>query len=111
MKAECNARLNRTADARDALNLLLENRFRSGTYKTISATDPKELLDLTINERRKELLGRGLRWQDLKRLNKDNRYSRTLTRTIGNTVFTLPANDPKYVFPIPQYIKSFTGIE
>lgn len=111
MKAECSARLNRSSDARDALNLLLENRFRSGTYKTISTTDPKELLDLTINERRKELLARGLRWQDLKRLNKDNRYSRTLTRTIGNTVFTLPPNDPKYVFPIPQYIKSFTGIE
>src|SRR5690606_15417770 len=105
------ARLNKASDAKNALNLLLQNRYITGTFKAISVTDTDELLDIIIKERRKELLSRGLRWQDLKRLNKDKRYAKTLVRKIGDQVYTLFPNDPKYVFPVPQYIKTVTGIE
>ncbi len=111
IKAECSARLNKPSEARNALNILLQNRFKSGKYNPISTSDNNELLDISIRERRKELLARGVRWQDLKRLNRDARYATTLTRKIGNEVFTLAPNDAKYIFPIPKYIKNFTGIE
>src|SRR5690606_8187723 len=62
IKAECSARLNKTSDAKNALNLLLQNRYITGTFKAISVTDTDELLDIIIKERRKELLSRGLRW-------------------------------------------------
>ncbi|WP_353151570.1 RagB/SusD family nutrient uptake outer membrane protein [Chryseobacterium sp.] len=111
IKAECCARLNKVSDAREALNVLLQNRFKTGTYDPITTSDPNLLLDIAIRERRKELLARGLRWQDLKRLNRQPRYAKTLVREIGAEVFQLAPNDPKYIFPIPEYIKSFTGIE
>ncbi len=111
IKAECSARLNKPAAAAATLNLLLENRFKTGTYNPISTTDITELLDIVIKERRKELLGRGLRWQDLKRLNRDPRYAKSLVREIGGDVYVLAPNDPNYVFPIPIYIKNFTGLE
>lgn len=111
IKAECNARLNKASEAKTALNLLLQNRYKTGTYVPISTNDTNMLLEISLKERRKELLARGLRWQDLKRLNRDPKYAKTLVRKIGDDVFTLPPNDPKYIFPIPQYIKSFTGIE
>lgn len=111
IKAECSARLNKLTEAKTALNLLLQNRFKTGTYVIISTNDNNELLDIIIKERRKELLARGLRWQDLKRLNREAKFMKTLVRKIGDDVFTLPPNDPKYIFAIPQYIKSFTGIE
>ncbi|WP_312716894.1 RagB/SusD family nutrient uptake outer membrane protein [Sphingobacterium multivorum] len=111
IKAECNARLNRASEARNALNLLLENRFKLGTYKPITTTDMNAFLDIVIRERRKELLGRGLRWHDLKRLNREMKYSKSLVRKIGDDVYTLLPTDQKYVFPIPQYIKNITGIK
>ncbi|WP_153848395.1 RagB/SusD family nutrient uptake outer membrane protein [Sphingobacterium paramultivorum] len=111
IKAECSVRLNKIEDAKIALNLLLENRYKTGTFVPVSLTDSKELLDTILKERRKELVCRGLRWQDLKRLNRDPKFAKTLVRIIGDEVFSLPPNDPKYIFPIPQYIKIFTGIE
>lgn len=111
IKAECSVRLNKISDAREALNLLLENRYKAGAFSPVSINDKNVLLDTIIKERRKELVTRGLRWQDLKRLNKDERYAKSLERRIGNENFTLFANDPKYVFPIPNYVKNFTGIQ
>lgn len=111
IKAECSARLGKLSEARNALNILLENRYKAGTYNTITESDSHKLLTIIIKERRKELLARGLRWHDLKRLNRDPSYKKTLVRKIGDEVYTLLSNDPKYIFAIPQYIKVFTGIQ
>jgi hypothetical protein len=46
------------------------------------------------------LVFRGLRWSDLKRYNRDG-ADITLTRTLGDIVYTLPPNDNKWLFPIP----------
>jgi hypothetical protein len=62
-------------------------------------------------ERRKELCFRGLRWQDLRRLNKEPEYAKTLTRKIDGITYTLPPNDPKYVFPIPPNVIALSGMQ
>ncbi|WP_333888368.1 RagB/SusD family nutrient uptake outer membrane protein [Sphingobacterium siyangense] len=109
--AECASRLGNREKALDMLNILLINRFKVGTFVPLLANTDQEALDLVLTERRKELLKRGLRFQDLKRLNKDLRYAKTLTRVVGENVYTLPPNDKRYIFPIPQYIINYNGIE
>ncbi|MDR6783299.1 hypothetical protein ABIE26_000213 [Pedobacter africanus] len=110
IKAECAARLGRLDIANAALNLLLEKRYKTGTYQPFSIANQDQLLETVLKERRKELLGRGLRWQDLKRLNKEPKYTKTLVRKIGSEEFRLLPNDARYVFPIPQYVINFNGI-
>lgn len=109
--AECEARIGDKDRAMQMLNKLLVTRFKTNTFISLSAGTNLEALDVIIAERRKELLKRGLRFQDLKRLNKDPRYSKTLVRIVGDNTYILPPNDPRYVFPIPQYIINYSGIQ
>ncbi|WP_250253530.1 RagB/SusD family nutrient uptake outer membrane protein [Chryseobacterium sp. Marseille-Q3244] len=111
ISAECNARLGNIAIAMQKLNLILEKRFKKGTYVSLQASTKDESLNIILLERRKELLTRCLRWQDLKRLNRDPQYTKTLKRSIGLQNYLLPPNDPRYVLPIPQYIINFNGLE
>ncbi|OPC69918.1 hypothetical protein BAZ12_08840 [Elizabethkingia miricola] len=109
--AECAARLGDKEKSLEMLNSLLIKRYKIGKYKPLMANSDQEALDLVLRERRKELLKRGLRFQDLKRLNKDARYKKTLTRIVGDKTYTLPPNDKRYILPIPQYIINYSGIE
>ncbi|SIS61782.1 SusD family protein [Chryseobacterium ureilyticum] len=109
--AECAARMGDRVKALEFLNTLLVKRYKTGTFTPITATSDSDALDIILVERRKELLKRGLRFQDLKRLNKDARHAKTLIKIIGNKTFTLPPNDKRYVFPIPQYIIDYNGLD
>ena len=109
--AECEARIGDKDQAIQMLNKLLFTRFKANTFIPLAASTKAEALDIILKERRKELLKRGLRFQDLKRLNKDPRYAKTLMRTVGDKTYTLPPNDRRYIFPIPQYIINYNGIE
>lgn len=109
--SEVNARLNNVIGAMEALNKLSSKRYKKEGFQNFTAQNAAAALDLILKERRKELVTRGLRWQDLKRLNRDPKYSQTLIRKIGDETFTLPANDPRYVLPIPQFVINFNHIE
>jgi hypothetical protein len=105
-RAECYARTGDAASAMADLNHLLEKRWASGTFIPLTAVDATDALHQVLVERRKELLYRGLRWTDLRRLNKDPATAITLTRTVNGTTYTLPANDPRYVYAIPDKVRS-----
>ncbi|HMV08159.1 MAG TPA: RagB/SusD family nutrient uptake outer membrane protein [Cyclobacteriaceae bacterium] len=100
-RAECYARMGDKDKALDDLNLLLRNRFVSGTFSPVTASSAAEALVIILNERRKELLFRNTRWSDLRRLNKETAFATTLTRTLNGSIYTLPPNDPRYTYPIP----------
>lgn len=106
--AECYARGGDKDNAMADLNKLLENRWTTGTYIYQSAVTADDALTKVLEERRKELLMRGLRWTDLRRLNKDNARKKDLTRTITingiTTTYSLPANDSRYILLIPQNV-------
>lgn len=102
IRSECLARRKMTNMALSDLNLLLKNRMDIDNFVSLDISNDEQLLDLILQERRKELISRGLRWQDLKRLNKDDRFSKTLTRNINGNVLTLEPNSDKYVLPIPE---------
>lgn len=101
IRSECFARAGKTDEAMADLNTLLGKRWKSGTYIDITAANAEDALHKILIERRKELLFRGLRWTDLRRLNKDPRFARTLTRNLNGALYTLPPNDLRYTLLIP----------
>ncbi|MBS1527424.1 MAG: RagB/SusD family nutrient uptake outer membrane protein [Bacteroidetes bacterium] len=110
IKAECLARDGNTDEAMTWLNNLLIKRFRSGTFVPLTAANSTEALSLILTERRKELIWRGLRWHDLKRLNLEG-ANITLSRSLNGVNYTIPPNDPRYVFPIPSDEIALSGIQ
>lgn len=107
IRAECNARKNNTAAALQDLNTLLQTRWKTGSWKPFTAGSSSEALQLILTERRKELVMRGLRWTDLRRLNADPPFAVTLKRYIDGQTFTLPPGDQRYTWPIPQDVIGF----
>jgi hypothetical protein len=53
---------------------------------------------------------RGLRWSDIKRLNKEN-YQITPERKIGSNTYLLPPNSSRYALPLPDDIIRLTGMQ
>jgi hypothetical protein len=98
--AECLARKQEIQPSLDILKKLADNRFPPGLLPVISATTSQEALDLVLQERRRELVYRGARWFDVRRLNVSG-ANITLSRTIDGIVYTLPPNDRRYALPIP----------
>ena len=66
--------------------------------------DPEKLLNLILDERRRECICEGTRWFDLKRLNKDPRFAKTITHTLYGETYTLEPDDNHYVLPIPLIV-------
>ncbi len=112
IRAECYARSGNTSAAMNDLNTLLQKRWITGTFVPYSATNADDALRQILKERRKELPYTGqLRWEDLRRLNKDPRFAIILTRISGGVTYTLPPNDPRYVLPIPDVEIQLSGIQ
>jgi len=106
-RAECYARIGDKDKAMNDLNTLLVARWLRNSYVPLTAIDAKDALFKILSERRKELLYRGLRWTDLRRLNKDSLTSISLMRSINGQNYYLSPNDPKYVYPIPPDVIGF----
>jgi tetratricopeptide (TPR) repeat protein len=111
IKAECLSRLNQPSAALETLNALLLKRYRKGSYIPYTLSNTSEVLKLILLERRKECVFRNLRWSDLRRLNLDPQYAKTLTRTANGTKYQLLPNDPRYVLPIADDEIRSSGIE
>ncbi|MBE9602772.1 RagB/SusD family nutrient uptake outer membrane protein [Pedobacter sp. MC2016-24] len=102
MRAETRARAGQTQLALDDLNQLRKNRFNAATYKDATAANADEALALIVKERRKEFVYRGIRWEDLRRFNKEPRFAKTIRHTLYGKNYELPPNDVRYVWPIPD---------
>lgn len=109
-RAEARARQGKVLEALDDLNTLLITRWKVGTFVPLAADDQAEALAIILQERRKELVMRGLRWMDLKRLSRDG-AGVTLTRTINGQSYTLPPHDPRYALPIPEDVIELSGMQ
>ena len=109
MRAEANAKLGNLTPALADLNTLLQNRWKTGTYLPPLNPSAATLLDLIRTERRKELLMRGLRWMDIKRLNTEG-ANISLTRILNGQTYSLPPNDLRFAIAIPEEIIQLSGI-
>jgi starch-binding outer membrane protein, SusD/RagB family len=110
IRAESNVRIGNVSAAMSDLNTLMRKRWKTGTFNDITATDANDGLNKILVERRKELIFRGLRWSDLRRLNQEG-ANLTLKRIINNIEYTLPPNDLRWVLPIPDVEVNRSGIE
>lgn len=107
--AESELRLGNISSSVQIMDKLLSNRYSTNEYKKNLTDNAEQLLQFILKERRKELVFRGIRWFDLRRLNQDPRFSKTLTRKL-DMEYSLSPNSPKYVFPIPQNVIDKSGI-
>lgn len=113
IKSEALARLGQIDESAKALNKLLVARYDKEHFEPIIVESPEEMLRCVLEERRKELIFRGSRWADLKRLNRDPIFAKTLIRKIPgyDDVYELSPGDPKYVFLIPHNVIDISGME
>lgn len=107
-RAECYARAGNVPDAMKDLNALLKKRIEG--FTDLTATDASAALKTILTERKKELLLRGTRWMDLKRLNKEPEFRVTLKRDVAAKIYELLPDHPKYALPIPTKIIELSGI-
>lgn len=101
IRAECKARAGDMQGALQDVNTLLVNRFKAGTFQPYHAASAQEVLQLVLEERKKELIFRGLRFTDLRRLNKDG-AGILLKRVVNDKLYELVPNSIRYTLPIPD---------
>jgi starch-binding outer membrane protein, SusD/RagB family len=111
IRAEANARLGNKDAAIADINTLLQKRYKTGTFTDISVATADEALNIVLLQRRKEMAYRGMRWSDLRRLNKEPPRAVTLIRNVDGTDYILPPNDPRYTLLIPQAVISKTNLQ
>lgn len=110
VRAECKARMGDLPGARSSLDSLLIKRYKQGEYIPITIASSLELLAVILKERRKELLFRGLRFTDIKRLNLEG-AAITPRRLIDGREYSIIPNSSGYALPIPQQVIEQSGID
>lgn len=112
IKAECEARLGKEDEALKTLNKFLVTRWETGKFVPFTDIKGEQLLRLILEEREKQLLFRsGIRWSDLRRLNRDSRFAKALNRKIGDKTYELPPNDLRYTFLLPYDVVEMSGLK
>ena len=105
IKAECEARAGNADPAMTVLNTLRKTRFKPADYTDLTAANGAAALNQVIAERRRELMGTGMRWFDLRRLNADG-LTPVLTRTLKGVTYTLQPGSNRYTFAIADKLIS-----
>lgn len=109
IRAECYARSGNVELAMADLNRLLVTRW-DDSFVNLKANSKENALSIILRERRKELVGQGLRFSDLRRLNLKRETAVTLRRKSSGIDYSLPPNDNRYIFLIPFQEIQMTGI-
>lgn len=113
ISSECAARRGDLQVASKQLNTLLESKWSRGNFVPFLFFDNKSALAKILDERRKELLFRGVRWSDIKRYNRDPNFRLTLVRKNdqGEVIASLPALDKRFYWLIPEDVIRLSNIE
>lgn len=112
IRAEVNARSGQVSAAMADLNTLLVRRWKTGTFTPLTAATPQEALGKILEERRKELLFyANTRWDDLRRLNREPAFAKSIIRVINNQTITIAPGDKRYALLIPDNEIRVSGIQ
>ncbi|GAA3651061.1 RagB/SusD family nutrient uptake outer membrane protein [Flavivirga jejuensis] len=104
--AEAEARVGSKDKAMEYINYLRDYRITDNVALTAATND--EALLMVLEERRRELsFLSDFRFVDLKRLNKEPQFAKTITHTIEGVDYTLPPNDLRYVLPLANTVIDF----
>ena len=109
IRAEGAARMGDLITPANDINMLLSKRWVSGTFPGYSFTTMDQALDTVLLERRKELVFRGLRWTDLRRLNADN--AGIELKRVLDTTYILHPNSSLYTLPLPPDVINLSTMQ
>ncbi len=74
----------------------------------LTASTKEEALIKVLEEKRREFCFKGpMRLFDLKRLNLESQFQKTITHTADGETFILPPNDVRYIMPVNKEILNF----
>lgn len=106
--AENAARNNDLSVALQQLDEIRKNRIAASSYMPFQSADKEAVLEEVLLERNHELAFSGLRWFDMRRLDKENRMG-TVNRydASGNITATLAPHSNRYTLQIPTQVLSF----
>src|SRR5690606_21714997 len=97
------------------LNELRRHRYEKEYFEALSFSTDMELLTKIMEERRRQLVCRGIRWLDLRRLNRDQNFAQSIYRKLDRggeqIVYELEPNSLRYVFLIPTAAVEIGGYE
>ena len=104
--AECEARIGSKDKAMEYINTVRDNRIFDNV--PLVAGSNKEALKMVLDERRRELTLLGCtRLIDLKRLNREPEFAKTIVHEVNGVEYKLEPNSPKYILPIPPTVLRF----
>ncbi len=100
IRAECLTREGKQAEALADVNKLRKNRIVPAAYVEYTpadfGSDNERVLRFVLEERRRELAFTGMRMIDLKRLNKEPRFAKTIKHTAEGKEYVLEPGSDKY---------------
>ncbi|WP_285008033.1 RagB/SusD family nutrient uptake outer membrane protein [Pedobacter faecalis] len=106
--AEAAARNNDLATALQQLNEIRLKRFPASVYQPLQSADAAIVLGWVLRERTFEFPFHGLRWFDMRRLDKEGRMPAVSRYDAkGNIVATLQPHSPRYTLQIPVQVLRF----
>jgi len=112
IRAESRLRIGNREGAIGDLNRLHAHRYVTGNVpKIASDISYGALLEKTLVERRKELVFRGRRWSELRRLNKNKETMTSIRRKLGDEEYELPVGSAKWTWPIPSNVITLGGYQ
>jgi hypothetical protein len=106
IKAEYYARSGDAASAMNWVNKLRVKRLVAASYTDETATGADDALVKVVQERQREFFCRMLRWWEMRRLKRETRFQRTITRQFGGVTYTLAPGSDRYVFRIAEYYRT-----
>jgi hypothetical protein len=109
--AEAYARNNKVPLAMKKLNELMVTRWNKDSFIPFTAGNSAEALRIILEERRKELVMRNIRWMDLRRLNQEPAYKKEITRVLNGKDYKLKPEDKRYAFLIPLEVMGHANLE
>lgn len=101
IRAECLTRLENVEQGLYWLNLLLEHRY-DDSFIPLTLSNKDILLKRVLEEREKELCMRSIRWNDMRRMNKESAFAKTYSRFANGMNYTLRPDSPAWTFSFPR---------
>ncbi|KKO92451.1 hypothetical protein AAW12_04940 [Sphingobacterium sp. Ag1] len=112
MAMECLTRTNKLDEAKSMYQTFMASRLRDHRIVVLKESITQaELLNIVLLERRKSLLYRGIRFSDIRRLNRNEKAEITMMRVLGDRKIEIKPNSPNYILPIPDNVIDLSGIE
>ena len=106
-KAEVLIRENEIQKGMDIINEIRLRRI--SPYTPLTASNQAQAMSYLQRAARTEFLFTWRNYFDIKRWNREGKYTVVVERTVNGTKYVLPPNSPLWVFPFPQSATNFNS--